>query len=432
MRSVIWSARVAVFLLVVVSARTSCLQHWRGGFGVAVADQQAGSSRVPVIRMLEAQLRSNYDRVSTWSATCELKDGAFRNSIPRLSVSGDGEIQTVVRRGNFWVERQVVNIFYVDCRANKLFTTYEVVGDTRLSDRDTRKVEEFQEVPLRRRHVITGEEWIQGTPAPDDTTAKSSIQIERGKGVNSAVRKLAEESEAFKTYSMVIDPRKFFTISRDMTFADAMKVNADWLESGKSLPLQIKETTLASGIAYVLRQEFRLGDAESEPPTVTETTFDSSVGYQPTRVVESAPKGFVMREREWRYELVSEAYVPTWYRLVKYFDDGSGGVEISREFSMRDVRVNEPVDEDWFSLNRLGLIEGDQLRDDVAGTTQRYSEGHLIAADKYIDSQRTGSSNAGSVQPVASSGRLMLLLIVNGGLLGFGGLLWFLRRRKTV
>ena len=336
--------------------------------------------RLATLRLIETHLQQNYDKISTWSATGELIDGSMRVSAPHLvdpNQTGDAKPPE-----KSWEEREVSIEFHLDRKANKLFTTYETVADTQVDVPEDRKPGQTSVGMTIQRHLITADEWLQVHPAPDESDEQPLLRMARGEGDNSGYRKPRAEVERAKQNSLtsVIDPLHFFVESGGTTYGDALRRRANALQVGKKSPLKITEEKSSAGISYTLRQEYRTGGGPSESPLVVITTFDSAFGYLPTRATMTSPKGFLMTGHEWRYERISDAYVPVWFKYVRYSETLLKLVDSSREITMRDIHVNEPIAPECFTLQKLGLIEGDQVRDEINGRIQRFQKGKLVDA----------------------------------------------------
>ena len=395
-----------------------------------VAENAEMDRRLGIIRMIEGEIRANYERLASWSGSYALEDGAYRTEMRQIQprVGDDaarGELLGTTRKGRWWEVRHVVVQFDLDMRKNNLATTYEVVGDAAVTDLASGVTEIWGQVPLRQRHLITVDEWIECIPA-EPPGAAPRFQIARGKGINSAVRRGAAESKRFARYSSVIDPRAFFAYSGSMSFADALKSSADWLKAGKSLALRIEEVRSTSHAGYRLVQEYRVRpDDLSEQPTVVETTFNVDAGYNPSRLVERSPSGIATLDRTWRYTHVSGVYIPSHYRLDKYFDDDTQQRELSRDFTLNNCEVNGQIGAASFSLDRLGLVQGDQLRDDLAGSVMRYDNGEVVPVSQYA-----GDDNTAVTTPSARRPRGVALLIINIGFLALAAVLWAVGRKR--
>lgn len=367
-----WLIRGACVILLVSAGRP-----------IFAADASADAD-LAVVRLLEAHLRANLDGIRRWSGSFDLTDGQRRTSIQSLSpdVTTMGPESLVTRSGDFWEERHVLVRFAVDLEGDALFTTYEVVGPTRLIDRARGTTEDVEVFPVRKRFVVTGDHWLQADAAPDPSSTEASQK--RGAGINSGVRSLSEESQRYTGYSWVVDPREMFYVSGRTTFADAMKLTGRVIEAGKKGRVTIRKAEGPGGDIYTLRQEFRADPAnESERPAILETTFDPASGYNPTRSVAIRPDGSTERDRTWAYTAQAGLFIPAEYGVTAYAEGAPTDPFIVRRYRLRDSDVNEAIDEKVFTWDSLGLTEGDQIHDKITGETLRFSAGRVIPAARY-------------------------------------------------
>ncbi|MFV0444818.1 MAG: hypothetical protein ACK5Q5_14695 [Planctomycetaceae bacterium] len=339
----------------------------------AADDAPARAKMVATLRKLAADIQANGNRLKTWSAKGELIEGR---------PGREGELP--------WVERKVRVHFERDLVGDRLFTIYETLSApppvefTAPSGDRTRIHYELVE-----RHVVAGNDWIKATPAPTEERP-GSLPLARGPGVNSAWRRTRQEAERFMTFSSVIEPRQLLLCySGNRTFDDGLTGSADWIEKGNKLPLEIKQTPVGDGLLYTLRQSYRQGDATSEISLIVETTYDSLFRHMPVHRVRMTPEGVVLDEDDWAYESVADVLVPFSYRRVKYRSDEVHTKELSREFTFDEIHINEPIDEAWFGWSRLGLVEGDQICDEVEGTLYRFTKGEPAPTGETFSQPKT-------------------------------------------
>jgi len=388
------------------------------GEGLGEKAKRNKDAYVAALRMIEAKLRANYEQIATWSGTYELKDESFQPSYPKMpegppklpdAQTKPGGSGIAVEHGNFWMERKVLVRYAVDMKEDRLFTTFEVVGPTTLLNLDTKQTMEAHTLPHRERHVLTGEHWMKSTPASGPQDVGPSFA--RGKGTDSATRRAAMEVGPYKTYSSVVDPRELFCVS-GKPFYRVLGVNAEWLEAGKPLWMELVERPTQAGVQYTLRQEFRPKSDLKQPASVAEFVFDPAAGYHVISSRSIRPSGMVDEEREWEYTLISGVYIPKRHHLKKYKRD-SKELALERDLRLVDAKINEPLDKDVFTWGSLGLQEGDQIRDEIEGKTLRFQHGAPVAAAEYVDPKAASSDPA--AEPTAS-GRWRTVLVVNGAI----------------
>ena len=332
---------------------------------------------VATMRMLEAKLRANYEQIKTWSGTYELKEG-------HRDWPADGLPPR--ERGSFLVTRKFLERYAIDVRQNRLFTTCEEARTKTATNMGTKKVTEVRvPFPLTERYIVTGDHWLESTPAPEKAEeVETGLRLGRGKGIDSAYRRKPGEARQYMWWSSVVDPRGLFCES-GIPFWKCLDLDSDWLEADKSLPMKISESRSKSGVIFSLTQEFRPGGAESKAtPDVVVSLFDSETGYQVTSVRSTGPNGKPLRDAEWKYARVSGVYIPQRFHFRSYNRE-SGELEMEREFTMVDAKLNEPIAEDQFGWHALGLLEGDQILDEIDHATFRYHDGKVIPAAKYVD-----------------------------------------------
>ena len=81
-------------------------------------------SYIGAMKMLEASLRANYERISTWSGTYELNEESLQHSFQAFPAGGPDGGAPIALTGNLWLQRTVMVRFAVDFRTDRLFTTF--------------------------------------------------------------------------------------------------------------------------------------------------------------------------------------------------------------------------------------------------------------------------------------------------------------------
>ena len=383
---------------------------------------------IAVMQMLEAKLHSSQDQLVSWSGTYSLSEQTRLPSVytikhPAGAAAGTAPAVEVIR-GDFWQSRVMLIRFTVDLRKNMLLTTYEQVGQPVIKNLRTGEIETIEVVPVRVRHMVTTEHWIEAKPAPD-TTDVLPLVFARGAGVNSATRKAPEKVELVG--GTIVDPRQFFIVG-GLLPSTRLRMYITALEKGDATPCEIIETSSPLGTVYTVRQENRAGGPNSkEKATVLETTYDPAADYQVSSFKRSTAHGFVDEEAQTSFTTIAGILIPKSYHWKRNREDGQPFSE--REFTLSDAKVNEPVNEEMFSWTSLGLQEGDQIQDEIGGAVLRYHEGNVVPAEQYVDrSLRTAAKRETGVEHGTRIN--VKLILVNVGFLLVLIVIFALRRHR--
>jgi len=373
---------------------------------VVGASPRVTSDNAALLRMLEAKLRANYERIETWSGTYRLKTKTQVHSIPNVrdADSADESAAREIRRkpGQFLMERQVLVRYAVDMRQNRLFTTYEAVGPDRYTNLQTGTTQLIEFIPVRRRHIITSEHWIRSIPSSADRNV--GPKLASGPGISSAVRRHPEGSERFMVFSLIVDPRRLFGVGKTLFF-DRLGLYVAALDRGSPCPIDIIEEPSETGVIYTLRGEYRMGGPESkEEPIIVEFVFHPSVDYNVVLRKTIGVGGNAEEVEEWEYGLFSGIHLPTRHLLTKYRPD-SNDLWLRRELVSLDTHVNEPLADGVFTWNSAGLQDGDEIKDAIEGKVFRYKNGELVSAAENVDDGPSGTSDR--IQPVWRGGLLI-------------------------
>ncbi len=301
-------------------------------------------SDLETLRFIEPPQRANFEAIQTWSARYDILEEYLhtRREDPDTGLPLPATAPTVSTSE----QRVVEGEFHWDRQANKLMVSFEATADTRVDELSEYTDEELKNRKAflfltRERHLVTSTEWTVFSP---------------GTGLRRGDAKMVEREGP---NSSLIDPRKFFLESNHSTHADGLQRCAIALAEGKTMPLKITSSTKNKSTLWKVRREYTSGGGQAEPPLVVETIYDSAVSCLPVRSTMTAPTGQLWEEREWKYEKIANLQIPVSQNRVQYTLELPQVVVFSREITMKDVRINEPIEERFFTEAYLRAVPAD-------------------------------------------------------------------------
>jgi hypothetical protein len=114
--------------------------------------------------------------------------------------------------------------------------------------------------------------------------------------------------------------------------------------------------------------------------------FDLSKGGNIKESISSSPRA--ESQYAWSYEQIDGVWVPVEFEfnsLQKYPNGDSR--QISRKVSFSDNEINIPLADDEFTLDRLGVVHGTQVSDNILGIAYRYGEAEVnLVGEKAYES----------------------------------------------
>lgn len=202
------------------------------GCGMVLGHAILADDEVSIANLIHAELAQCRDHLRTISCECEIQRGTLAKQLPiEPTNTSPGERRTIA--GRFWIESSAVGSIRLDIDANKLYSTYEVVGVPSAMDVSTKAAVNLGgSIVERFRNVVTGEEWIEATPASDSSDTRPHFL--RGEGIISCFLRNADEAKGFDDRAFIIDPRRFFCASGKLSFCELMKMASNAFSSGKA------------------------------------------------------------------------------------------------------------------------------------------------------------------------------------------------------
>lgn len=378
-----------------------------------------------LLEFTAAGIKANRGKVRTWQGRYDLSCWSL-NEDPLVLAENEADSSRDSRtppekihlRGKFLRQQQTEGEFVADLEGNRLYATYNVVGDTQFQqvDGDTQhSVTARPESRLQLQVILTPEEYLH----TDQNARFTRIQglpdaLEPQGGYRMVYREAPEIGHQQSRMSTVFDPRRMLeTGGRKIDFI--LKTLSTWI-ADNTLDVAV---TRIDDQTFTVRYEYDTG----ESTTCTLTQQDDQL--LPTRCLLEHPRRGAF-EDSWEYRRESEVMVPV--VCTNEHRDVDGIVQYRRTARLRDVRINEPVTDDLFDISRFNMGQLDRLVDKINGDVRLFldkatvvSTGELredmIDADtNYVNHNEHQNLHAG-ILPVTGSGTRHMLIFANLGLI---------------
>jgi hypothetical protein len=110
--------------------------------------------------------------------------------------------------------------------------------------------------------------------------------------------------------------------------------------------------------------------------SVQEYWFDEAAGFNFVRC-DSTRGGVLRNHYEQSYKQERGVYLPL--RIFREHFDKTGRIRVREEMNLTASTLNEPMPADQFTLQKLGLKDGERVIDNVSGGEYRYEAGTLTS-----------------------------------------------------
>ncbi len=418
---------VATAIGVLGGIRLVAAEETDGEIGTVVKSY-SGAEMIETLQMLASQIRGNYALMRTCIATYEFVDQFyFSGPIPALVFPGSDSVARSNANGTgYWeLTRGRIDLEW-DLNTDQVHVLYK--PNTAL---------EYIDVGSGRRIVRTGagdknagdiyhwimtpEHWIEfGENVElgqiEDFPACPSVPDTGGRIATRKVRREADGSVR------VVNPIALFSNGSQLfweqlqLYLNALGGNRsadekNWIEKNVSL-VQLNND---GATKFALTAKYPRGESDQRADAIVKTTFDSSVGFEPTSWIRSVG-GHVSDKRTFAYREVSDVFVPEHFSYVHYeLKNDSPLPTISRTFILKKARINEPIPAGRFEITQLGLKYGERFLDEIENQLYVMDDNGLVPVKTFsMDPARAPRAlNLTAERLKTSGGRNWTLIIIN-------------------
>jgi hypothetical protein len=183
-------------------------------------------------------------------------------------------------------------------------------------------------------------------------------------------------------------PTKFFnTIGPTWNFLFALRMLLFHYDAkGDTVPKVFKDAVVIGKKSVGDDTEYYIRSATLESgneniESFYEILLPSNAGYNPTliRILEAPDKKPSM-EYNISYVKLNGVYLPSNFQETHYNTDGM--VTLYKQYTLKEQKINEVITEDTFTINNLGLKDGDRFVDKIASKEFTYQGDKLIESAK--------------------------------------------------
>jgi len=338
-----------------------------GGF------QEIDPNKVPdELAMLAAVTKDNYEKIKTWQGKVSFESmGIYRGAYAADLVKRHADI--TIKEPNELAQRAEGTVeFKIDLKNNLLFRYMNRSKPQEYIDLDTGLTYTSLEGSLEMTKIIASEYEIESFPY---IFKKDGTILSRG-----ARKKLRKQEAQIITDES--DPRHCFSIgqpawvslSKMSEYVRNYNKDPNGTVGGMSnsafSSVDLEKAQTAKGVTY--RIKFTVPGEGYE-----EITFDGAKGFNPTYIEVKNGKGIKISEITTDWIKIQGIFLPAEKQVLQY-DGDDGRLRRQAKSTFSDMQVNMALPENTFSLNNLGLKNGDKFIDKIEGKEYRYLDANLV------------------------------------------------------
>jgi len=331
-----------------------------GGF------QKIEPNKVPdELATLAAVTKANYEKIKTWQGKVSFEDmiiyrGAYAaDLVKRHAGITIKEPNEIAQRAEGTVELKI------DLEKNLSFRYMNWPKPNEFIDFDQGVIYPSLSGSMERTKIIASEYEIESYP---DRKKKDGIIL--GRIARKQLRKQAQ------IITDDTDPRIGFNIGRPVW--ELLSQFSEGLRSYKKGDVNIfydvvlEKAQTAKGVNY--RVQFANPGA-SYP--FDKFILDGEKGFNPTYIEVKNDKGIKISEIIRDFIKIQGIFLPVEQKVVQY-DGTDGRLRREAKSTFSEMKVNMALPENTFSLNNLGLCNGDKFIDKIEGKEYKYQDANLV------------------------------------------------------
>ncbi len=400
------------------------------------------------LEMIKDRIQNNFERIKTWTATYDFTDTFyFPGSIPKPIALGETiDVSAILDESNgYWEVTSGQLTFQWDVASDKLHVHYKPDKPLEYIDATTREkvIRDYagdKNAGDIYRWIMTPEHWIEFGTNVGLGQIKDFPKVESvpSTGGRIAYRKLRRQAER---YTRVVQPVDFFANGSQL-FHEQLTLYANALAGKKSAQekqhllenVQLDQRTNGNASEFVLNVKYPARDRSKDNITTVQTTFDSSVGFNPISWIRSEGKE-ITNKRTFSYKKIDGIFIPSRVTQTSYGPTASASRQptVSRDYRLRSATLNKPIPPGQFAIEQLGLKYGERMLDEIENQLYVVDKTGLVPVEKFtIDSALAPPPVylGEAVKPADS--RNWTLIVVNILILaGLSAIIWWRKRTAT-
>ncbi|MDD5063668.1 MAG: hypothetical protein PHQ35_02765 [Phycisphaerae bacterium] len=353
--------------------------------GLAIAQGEEFQSVVPeripgILRSISKQTKENFEKIHTWQGELDcsryyvLKGGIAKETFETMT-DANGPCPNEVAEIT-----EAIIVFKCDLNKGLWYVKRSREAPTRYIDPATNKDLGTKSLPSSSSEIITKE--YQYNAQPD--AYNRNDEVAQRKAV-----KTKKEEPLYKWRQPEYLPRYIFDIDSQVwdRYPNYAKISE---EKGKfeysGLTMKAEQRTLSGDLQYRIHEPFIMNTLNIKGWLIN--TFSEKAGYNIIDSERITADGKLMLRKSTEYQKVNGVYVPIRDTKDTYDHNRDFSLQIHEEGVFKNIFINDTIPEEIFTYKNLGLKNGDEFIDKIAGKEYKYEDANLVFVSDLPDKSK--------------------------------------------
>ncbi len=352
-----------------------------------------------LLETIALQMRSNFERIETWSGTCSFSDWV-RSNDPNPSFGADGLIREGVRviaepvtvpeviakhegpKPGYWRLMRGTITFSLDNINGRLHTFVDSSDPVIFVDVANGTQMTTGKPGFGRHLIVNPEEMFEYDVRENrgQIPGFTSLPWLPASGSRVLFRRASENS---RRDTQSFDPRDCFfqgqySTKKPRSYWSHCERHAGWVVNPKYA--EMESIVGSADHAPVYTHTFT-----SKSGTKTSWKYDGNVSFN---VIDDSQfqNGVLSWQRRSKFQAVSEIFVPAEMTVIHTREDEDGTIHPSfiRTITMQKTVLNSPVSDDEFNVGQFRFRYGDRMVDEIKGSLSVYDGAKYVPAEEFV------------------------------------------------
>ncbi len=328
-----------------------------------------------ILNMISNKILENYKQIKTWQGKDDVVKEYFFEGVKaeqkfKTNTKGQGEIPKSLSERGHWTRD-----FAVDIKNDLLYAKTSSKKPMEYLDLENGKKFDATVFPNNSISIMTPESYVY---TRDDTMRKGIVMS------RTALKELRDKCSTCKK-PPVFDPRQQLEQSLSIIQKSFPLIIKKTRELGENKTdgfiREVEECLSDDAIEYRVSESFKITNEPNDPNRILiSSIFSSAKGFNmisKETTLRTSDGDKLIQKCTWDFNKINGIYVLNRTTIQNYsFNTGNPTFEETNVYS--DIKINQPISNEIFNYNNLGLKDGDKFIDNIEKKEYKYKDKKLV------------------------------------------------------